>query len=179
MSRAYYTSILGLRPEANEAEVKSAFRRLVKKYHPDINPSPKAQERFIELKKAYDYLLEYPYSPGQTTQRSTIPPAQRREEEEKKKREVRMRRAREIRKQKEEAERKAWEKFKNSPAMWGIIFIVLTFYFAVSGVCLITISEYPYEGSNVKEPEFAVVICTLIIFGFTLLLYRFYQFLRK
>lgn len=175
MSRAYYASILGVSPNAGEAEVKAAFRRMVKKFHPDINPEPFARERFLELKKAYDYLL----NPEPYISSSTIPPAQKREEEEKKKREQRMKRAREIRKKKEEAERLAWEKFKGSFSMWAVVFIVLCFYFSVMMVCINSIQEYPYPDRDVKEPEFALGISVLVILGFTYGLYKFFNFLRR
>lgn len=45
--------ILQVPPEAGLEEVKSAFRRLAFKLHPDLNPSPKAAEQFRELNEAY------------------------------------------------------------------------------------------------------------------------------
>jgi len=49
--------ILGVKKSASEAEVKTAFRRLAKKYHPDQNKGdPKAEERFSEASAAYEIL---------------------------------------------------------------------------------------------------------------------------
>lgn len=176
MSRAYYASILGVSPNAGEAEIKAAFRKLVKKFHPDVNPEPFARERFLELKKAYDYLLD-PHS--FSTASPTIHPAQQREEEEKKKREMRMKRAREIRKKKEEAERMAWEKFKGSFSMWVIVFVVLCFYFSIMTICIRSIQLYPYPNMNVKEPEFALGISVILIISFSYALLKFFNFLRR
>ena len=54
----YYT-ILGVKKDANEEEIKLAYRKLAKKYHPDLNKKdPKAKEKFITLKKAYDTLVD-------------------------------------------------------------------------------------------------------------------------
>lgn len=44
---------LQLAPGANLEEVKSAFRKLAFKYHPDLNPSPRAAERFRVVNEAY------------------------------------------------------------------------------------------------------------------------------
>ena len=46
--------ILGLAKTASAAEIKSAFRRLAKKYHPDQSKEPKAKERFAEISSAYE-----------------------------------------------------------------------------------------------------------------------------
>ena len=54
--RSYYLDVLGLSGNPSEKEIKSAYRRLSKRYHPDLNPSENAVERFIEIDKAYDYL---------------------------------------------------------------------------------------------------------------------------
>ncbi|MBD3883397.1 J domain-containing protein [Phormidium tenue FACHB-886] len=51
--------ILGLAPHATLDEIKSAYRQLVKRYHPDRNPnSREAADRFIEINHAYETLLE-------------------------------------------------------------------------------------------------------------------------
>ena len=47
--------VLGVSKTASEAEIKSAFRKLAKKFHPDRNKSdPKAKERFSEINDAYE-----------------------------------------------------------------------------------------------------------------------------
>jgi DnaJ-class molecular chaperone len=52
-----YYRILGLEPKATPEEVKKAYRRLARKYHPDRNPGDaKAEERFKEVQEAYDTL---------------------------------------------------------------------------------------------------------------------------
>ena len=45
-------TILGLAKTASAAEIKSAFRKLAKKYHPDQSKEPKAKERFAEIGQA-------------------------------------------------------------------------------------------------------------------------------
>ncbi|WP_310621010.1 J domain-containing protein [Flexibacterium corallicola] len=50
-------SVLGVSKSANDKEVKSAFRKLAKKYHPDQNADdPKAKEHFAEVNQAYEIL---------------------------------------------------------------------------------------------------------------------------
>ena len=49
--------VLGLSKTASEAEIKSAYRRLAKTYHPDHNADdPRAKERFAEVGNAYEIL---------------------------------------------------------------------------------------------------------------------------
>ncbi|MGH2354146.1 MAG: DnaJ domain-containing protein, partial [Chloroflexota bacterium] len=45
-------------PGASEAEIRSAFRRLARQYHPDVNPSPDATERFRNVVAAYEVLSD-------------------------------------------------------------------------------------------------------------------------
>jgi len=53
-----YYKILEVEEDASEEEIKLAYRRLAKKYHPDLNKTdPKAKEKFIELHEAYDTLI--------------------------------------------------------------------------------------------------------------------------
>jgi hypothetical protein len=52
-----YYKILGVNSDASEREIKSAYRRLARKYHPDLNPRRKsAERRFKELQEAYSAL---------------------------------------------------------------------------------------------------------------------------
>ena len=55
--RDYY-EVLGVGRNATEDEVKKAYRNLAKKYHPDVNKSPKAEEKFKELSEAYEILID-------------------------------------------------------------------------------------------------------------------------
>jgi DnaJ-class molecular chaperone len=49
-------TVLGLAKTASAAEIKSAFRKLAKKYHPDQSKEPKAKERFAEIGQAYEII---------------------------------------------------------------------------------------------------------------------------
>ena len=55
MVKNYYKT-LGLSSSATKAEIKVAYRRLAKKYHPDKNKSKQASQLFIEVNEAYAYL---------------------------------------------------------------------------------------------------------------------------
>jgi DnaJ-class molecular chaperone len=48
--------VLGVSKTASAAEIKTAFRKLAKKYHPDQSKEPKAKERFAEVGSAYEIL---------------------------------------------------------------------------------------------------------------------------
>lgn len=56
--RDYY-EVLGVSKDATDAEIKSAFRKLAKKYHPDLNKDdPSAAEKFKEAQEAYEVLSD-------------------------------------------------------------------------------------------------------------------------
>ena len=54
-----YYDVLGVSRDASDAEIKSAFRKLAKKYHPDLNKDdPSAAEKFKEAQEAYEVLSD-------------------------------------------------------------------------------------------------------------------------
>jgi molecular chaperone DnaJ len=57
MARDFY-EILGVSRNADKDEIKRAYRRLARKYHPDVNKEPGAEDRFKEINQAYEVLSE-------------------------------------------------------------------------------------------------------------------------
>src|ERR1700728_4587636 len=54
-----YYEILGVKKTASAEEVRKAFRKLARKYHPDVNPNDKkSEEKFKEISEANDVLSE-------------------------------------------------------------------------------------------------------------------------
>ena len=53
-----YYEILGVSRDAGKEDIKRAYRRLARKYHPDVNKEPGAEEHFKEINRAYEILSE-------------------------------------------------------------------------------------------------------------------------
>ncbi len=53
-----YYKILGVKRTASQEEIKQAFRRLARKYHPDVNKSPDAERKFKEINEAHEVLSD-------------------------------------------------------------------------------------------------------------------------
>ena len=51
-----YYETLGVKRDATEAEIKSAYRKLARKYHPDVNKTKEAEEKFKDINEAYEVL---------------------------------------------------------------------------------------------------------------------------
>lgn len=58
MEKRDYYEILGVGKNASKPEIKSAYRKLAKKYHPDRNKEPDAETKFKEVQEAYEILFD-------------------------------------------------------------------------------------------------------------------------
>ena len=58
MARTDYYAVLGVTREASEDEVRSAYRKLARQYHPDVNQAEDAAVRFREVTEAYEVLAD-------------------------------------------------------------------------------------------------------------------------
>src|SRR3954465_11565560 len=55
--RDYYEA-LGVSRDASEEDIRRAYRRLARQYHPDVNKEPDAEDRFKEISEAYEVLRD-------------------------------------------------------------------------------------------------------------------------
>lgn len=60
MTRKEACYYLGIREDAAEEQIKRAYRYKAKLYHPDVNPNRNAQEYYIKVQEAYEYLMSNP-----------------------------------------------------------------------------------------------------------------------
>jgi len=58
MPKRDYYEVLGVRRDATDAQIKSAYRKLARKYHPDVNKAPDAANKFKEATGAYEVLSD-------------------------------------------------------------------------------------------------------------------------
>jgi len=70
-----YYDILGVSPDANEADIKKAYRTLSLKYHPDRNPSEDAKEKIQKINEAYETLGDPALRKQYDTKDSMPPPS--------------------------------------------------------------------------------------------------------
>ncbi len=58
MSKKDYYEVLGLTKGASDDEIKKSYRKMAKKYHPDVNKEPGAEDKFKEVNEAYEVLSD-------------------------------------------------------------------------------------------------------------------------
>lgn len=58
MSKRDYYEVLGVSKNASAEDIKKAYRKLARQYHPDVNKAADAEEKFKEVKEAYDVLSD-------------------------------------------------------------------------------------------------------------------------
>lgn len=58
MSKRDYYEVLGVGKSASADDIRRAYRKLARQYHPDVNKAPDAQKKFTEVQEAYDVLSD-------------------------------------------------------------------------------------------------------------------------
>ena len=66
-----YLNILEVSPDSGILEIKRAFRKKAKKFHPDLNKDSGAQEKFILVNEAYEFLMKHYNQPGFESKKTT------------------------------------------------------------------------------------------------------------
>ena len=155
----YYT-VLGLRQGASDDEIRKAYRKKAMEYHPDRNNSPDAQELFIRITEAYEYLISHPYRRNIT------------EDEVRRNYQawVDYRRA-EARKRAEAYARTSYEEFRKSPIYKSTTVIDGTMVFLglllATMVIIMSVYGYTYRmkiaSSPREEPSFLLAAVTFVI----------------
>jgi hypothetical protein len=137
-------NLLNLPLNATKADIKKAYRKLAFEYHPDKNPSKDAQAKFIEITKAYEYLLDENAHPiTKIFRQSNSTNQQTKKQTEKEKQEAWHKRYRERVYKKQETKAQLFEKVKNSfiyklSKIAGILSGLITIFLVVNYLFLNT-----------------------------------------
>ena len=171
MTAMYYYQVLGLDPGCSMTDIKRAYRVKAKLYHPDLNRSADAQDKFIEVNEAYEFFLARDYRARQAQVEEKMSTAEMQEMFNEWIRRERMRaRARAAR-----AAKKKFEEFRNSPlyrtsnllsigADYVVIFIgTLIILVPVFGVYYRTQADGFINPNGVFAAVMLIIIGTVII----------------
>ncbi|MEX0987271.1 MAG: J domain-containing protein [Bacteroidales bacterium] len=124
MATASSYTVLGLKSGASGKEIRAAYRKLAKRYHPDINSTPEAARKFQEIKNAYEDLTKIEEVPYGYAKKETGTEDLRRTVREK---------ARAWERRRESRERQAEEEFRKS----GLYDLLLLLNYLLHGVIVL------------------------------------------
>lgn len=147
-----YLQTLGLEPGVSEADIKKAYRKLAKVYHPDVSQDPDAQRKFVEITEAYNFLMEVGAAPNHERVSYDYDPFVKEYEERRKKARAYAREKR--RKAAEEKNRALHVIYTYTDYLVGVVFFINTLLFvdyiipATSQTERITRLEYSYESPS-------------------------------
>ena len=177
-AKAY--EVLGVKVGASEEEVKKAFRKLAFKYHPDLNKSSEAHEKFLHVQKAYEIIItaERTFSEKQDDFKDSKPKTARQRQRSGMSREEAIRagreRAREIDRIKLQQEARAYARFKRSiyyPWTIAMTYVSLVFFLLIAtDAFLLTETHAGYVTS--KKGEISNVFGVDVLTGYRLELYN-------
>lgn len=171
MNDYYY--ILGLKKDANQQDIKVAYRKLSKKFHPDVNPNDSFfEERFKEIQNAYEILsnstkkTEYDRNTGNYTKRKTENdrPAEKSAEQARNEENLRKEQVKQQQKQQKQRERQKRQEEENrrnkeyekqlrkteNQKTFGCIFGVLILFIAI-GILIDGASNDKVDGNKKEE----------------------------
>jgi len=155
-------NLLNLPLNATKADIKKAYRKSAFEYHPDKNPSKDAQAKFIEITKAYEYLLDENAHPITKIFRQSNPSNQQtKKQTEKEKQEKWHKQYRERVFKKQETKAQLFEKVKNSfiyklSKIVGILSGLITIIIILNYLILNTYTiESKVTNHQETEPQFS------------------------
>jgi hypothetical protein len=155
-------AILGLNQDASIADVKKAYRRLARKYHPDVSSEPNAKEEFQRIQMAYQAIIS-----GRISQsRSAYSAQERHKERQEQLRRERIRRAREYAKRVKYMQEKQYLETVERASTYFIILLVLGISFFAF--------DYLYENFKLNSGNTEYTYAKIINANTRNVTYRFY-----
>lgn len=167
-----YFEVLGISEVADQAEVKRAYRKLAKEWHPDKSSSPRSAEVFILINEAYQFLLDddrrasHRLRPGSSARR-----AQQKRREERYKAWVDKQQY-EARKRAAEQARNSYDEFLSSRLYRTAMAMNRAYdyvFFALAGVICLTplfvLFSPPTSGSQREGMEYVTICMTFMMGG--------------
>ena len=167
-----YYEILGIPRTAGTQEIKFAYRRLAKKFHPDISKDPNAQEKFILVNEAYEFLSRLKLRETRTSRNKSQTPSSDEIYRQWLRRERMKARARAS----EEARRK-FNEFRKSPiykttqiifTFYDILSMIIGFLIILATGTGIIISYYSPKGIT---PSNILAFIMLVFLGFMFIIF--------